>query len=90
MSGHRPATPPASDNNFPLPRHTNSQRFNCRNCGAPLNRFGDCEYCGTMMQARSNSVMELAPDRIMVKVDAPMIGRVITRYYADDHLILEE
>lgn len=24
---------------------------NCRNCGAPLNKFGDCEYCGTKAQS---------------------------------------
>ena len=34
--------------------HINANIFNpqtnCRNCGAPLNRNRDCEYCGTQFQ----------------------------------------
>ena len=30
---------------------------NCRNCGAPLNRNRDCEYCGTKHQAKAEIVM---------------------------------
>ena len=26
---------------------------NCRNCGAPLNVNGDCEYCGTVRNLQS-------------------------------------
>ena len=26
---------------------TAAKQTNCPNCGAPLNKLGDCEYCGT-------------------------------------------
>lgn len=38
---------------------------NCRNCGAPLNRHRDCEYCGTPWQ-----------DDGRIIVDPPKIGNV--------------
>ena len=37
---------------------------NCRNCGAPLNKYGDCEYCGTKKQMRSEIVMDATGIRI--------------------------
>ena len=30
---------------------------NCRNCGAPLDRNGDCVFCGTVRQHHSSMVM---------------------------------
>ena len=30
---------------------------NCRNCGAPLDKNGDCVYCGTVRQHSSGVVM---------------------------------
>ena len=30
---------------------------NCRNCGAPLDKNGDCVYCGTVRQHKSGVVM---------------------------------
>ena len=30
---------------------------NCRNCGAPLDRYGDCAYCGSVKQLRSGFIM---------------------------------
>ena len=39
-----------------------TQRFdpttNCRNCGAPLNKDRDCEYCGTKHQMKSEITMD--------------------------------
>jgi hypothetical protein len=49
---------------------------NCRNCGAPLNAFGDCDYCGTKRQRRPHSEILITADYI--------------RLYADDMCILEE
>ena len=40
-----------------IPEHAGHSGHNCRNCGAPLNRFGNCEYCGTVHQLRSEIVM---------------------------------
>lgn len=41
----------------PQPTHVSFPAFNattnCRNCGAPLNRNRDCEYCGTKHQMKS-------------------------------------
>lgn len=31
---------------------------NCRNCGAPLNRNKDCDYCGTKHQLKSGVYMD--------------------------------
>ena len=31
---------------------------NCRNCGAPLNRNKDCDYCGTKHQMKSGIFMD--------------------------------
>ena len=43
------------------PTHVSTPSFktttNCRNCGAPLNRNRDCEYCGTKHQMKSEIVM---------------------------------
>lgn len=46
----------------PQPTHVSFPAFNattnCRNCGAPLNRNRDCEYCGTKHQIKSEIVMD--------------------------------
>ena len=34
---------------------------NCRNCGAPLDENGDCEYCGTKSPRSWESVLEITP-----------------------------
>ena len=39
---------------------------NCRNCGAPLNEDGDCEYCGTKSPREWNSAIEITVDGIRV------------------------
>lgn len=41
---------------------------NCRNCGAPLNELGDCEYCGTKSQVKTGSYIELTADHIYMGV----------------------
>jgi hypothetical protein len=35
---------------------------NCRNCGAPLNEQGDCEYCGTKSPRMCSSRIEITAD----------------------------
>lgn len=37
---------------------------NCRNCGAPLDKNGDCEYCGTRRQRRQGSQIEVTATSI--------------------------
>lgn len=38
---------------------------NCRNCGAPLNRYGSCDYCGTVSRNGDiQSYMEITADSI--------------------------
>ena len=49
---------------------------NCRNCGAPLNEYGDCEYCGTKSPRRYSSRIEMTASSITL--------------YADDRAVLEE
>jgi len=49
---------------------------NCRNCGAPLDENGDCEYCGTRRERRCRSRIEVTARSI--------------RLYADDVLVHEE
>ena len=46
--------PPSARVSFP----TFNPTTNCRNCGAPLNRNRDCEYCGTKHQMKSEIVMD--------------------------------
>lgn len=49
--------------NRPITGHLNVDAFpfepqsNCRNCGAPLNRNKDCDYCGTKHQMKSGIFM---------------------------------
>lgn len=40
---------------------------NCRNCGAPLNRYGVCEYCGTKAKSGTVSRMEITSDAIRIE-----------------------
>lgn len=49
---------------------------NCKNCGAPLNAHGDCEYCGTKRQRVLRSSIEITASSI--------------RLYADDVMVAEE
>lgn len=49
---------------------------NCRNCGAPLNGQGDCEYCGTKSRRVYSSRIEMTVDRIVL--------------YAEDHAVDSE
>lgn len=37
---------------------------NCRNCGAPLDENGDCEYCGTKRQRSYESEIVISADSI--------------------------
>ena len=37
---------------------------NCRNCGAPLDENGDCEYCGTKSPRVYESSIEITGDSI--------------------------
>ena len=37
---------------------------NCRNCGAPLDENGDCEYCGTRRQRKPSSGIEITATSI--------------------------
>lgn len=41
---------------------------NCRNCGAPLNEHGDCEYCGTKSPREQEclSHLELSADALRI------------------------
>ena len=32
---------------------------NCRNCGAPLNRYRNCEYCGTKFQVDDGIIVDV-------------------------------
>ena len=41
-------------------------KTNCKNCGAPLNAHGNCDYCGTKTQAEIKSKIELSADRIVL------------------------
>ena len=49
----------------PLYMPLQTQQKNCRNCGAPLNRRRDCEYCGTKWQDDGGII-----------VDPPKVGNV--------------
>lgn len=53
-----------------------NQQKNCRNCGAPLNKRGDCEYCGTKTDRTVRGGIEITADHIT--------------YWADDRLVDEE
>ena len=43
--------------------HINAMMFspqkNCRNCGAPLNRYRNCEYCGTKFQVDDGIIVDV-------------------------------
>ena len=39
---------------------------NCRNCGAPLNEDGDCEYCGTKSPRTCESSIEITANSIRI------------------------
>lgn len=41
---------------------------NCRNCGAPLGRDGNCEYCGTKSLESHESYINITGERISVGV----------------------
>lgn len=50
-----------------------TEEKNCRNCGAPLNERGDCEYCGTRRQRQQGSQIEITADGIRLSVwDSPV------------------
>ena len=51
---------------------------NCRNCGAPLTRDGDCEYCGTRRQYKMTSGIEMTANRITLFVDDRGISTYMT------------
>lgn len=36
-----------------------SPQKNCRNCGAPLNRYRNCEYCGTKFQVDDGIIVDV-------------------------------
>lgn len=40
---------------------------NCKNCGAPLNRYGVCEYCGTATKSGTVSRMEITSESIWIE-----------------------
>ena len=42
---------------------------NCRNCGAPLDKHGDCEYCGTKSPVQVRSRIEITADSIRLYAD---------------------
>lgn len=69
---------------------------NCKNCGAPLLKNGDCEYCGTKAIEQCRSGLEITESKIRCWVDAPSIGRVVapavteTVMFADDKPIYVE
>ena len=48
---------------------------NCRNCGAPLDSRGDCEYCGTVKQRTGRSGITLTGTEITMWVDDVMVDR---------------
>ena len=56
------------------------QAKNCRNCGAPLNEHGDCEYCGTKSPREYRSGIEITESRIIFYVDDRAIGSVIEKH----------
>ena len=43
---------------------TAEQQTNCKNCGAPLDKFGNCEYCGTVKKGKSEIIMTADSIRI--------------------------
>ena len=54
------------------------EQENCKNCGAPLNREGDCEYCGTKRQNIARGGIEISADRIILWADDRRLGEEIT------------
>lgn len=60
--------------------HINAMSFspqkNCRNCGAPLNRYRNCDYCGTKFQADDGIIVD-APKISNVKSEIVVTGNDI-------------
>ena len=52
---------------------------NCRNCGAPLNEHGHCEYCGTKGRQETFSEIVITMDSIRV---GTYVKEAITREVA--------
>lgn len=53
---------------------------NCRNCGAPLNEHGDCEYCGTKSPREWSSRIEITAERITFYADERAIGSEVVHH----------
>ena len=58
---------------------------NCKNCGAPLPKSGNCEYCGTINEAQTKG----GPGALGVVMDGPRVGTLTMKearmvLYADD------
>lgn len=49
---------------------------NCRNCGAPINGFGRCQYCGT----------DYGSDLLLIPTD---VNLNTIKLYGDDRLVAE-
>ena len=45
------------------------QKRNCRNCGAPVNDRGDCEYCGTRGRRKETASIEMSRSGIVITAD---------------------
>ena len=63
--------------------HINAMSFspqkNCRNCGAPLNRHRNCEYCGTKFQVDGEivaDVPEIKPRKSELIIDSTGIRMI--------------
>lgn len=61
---------------------------NCKNCGAPLLKNGDCEYCGTKAIEQCRSGLEITESKISCWVDDPSVTETVM--YADDKPIYVE
>lgn len=59
---------------------------NCRNCGAPLTRDGDCEYCGTKRQQKMASRIEMTADRLTLFIDDISIGKCVTENWPEQRI----
>lgn len=53
---------------------------NCRNCGAPLNEEGNCEYCGTKTPRAIVSTIEITPGCIRIGTVKSAGGSEIARH----------
>ena len=56
------------------------ERKNCRNCGAPLDKHGDCEYCGTKSPREFSSRIKLTADGITFIADERAIVSTVTKH----------